>query len=155
MTAERAGYTVTMFVVDVTPTMGDFYIGSDPNEPQMTKLQWVMRFVKHKIQEMVGHPLDTAFHLMLSRSSMDERPINVASSCLGPMVRNTSLLLDCAYRSLDTDNRVNRKDGGYTNVTEYIPIGHPNAQTLEKLDAVEASGSHGDGMGLHILVSAR
>jgi ATP-dependent DNA helicase 2 subunit 2 len=39
---------------------------------------------------------------------------------------------------------VNRADGGYDNVTEYIPIAQPNAGTLTQLASLEASGVSGD-----------
>jgi ATP-dependent DNA helicase 2 subunit 2 len=44
----------------------------------------------------------------------------------------------------ETDNIVNRADGGYDNVTEYIPIAQPNAGTLTQLASLEASGVSGD-----------
>jgi ATP-dependent DNA helicase 2 subunit 2 len=44
----------------------------------------------------------------------------------------------------ETDNIVNRADGGYDNVTEFIPIAQPNAGTLTKLASLEASDVSGD-----------
>jgi ATP-dependent DNA helicase 2 subunit 2 len=44
----------------------------------------------------------------------------------------------------ETDNIVNRADGGYDNVIEYIPIAQPNAGTLTKLASLEASDVSGD-----------
>ncbi|KAF8213754.1 hypothetical protein K438DRAFT_1957103 [Mycena galopus ATCC 62051] len=56
MPAERAGYTVTMFVVDIQPSMGKLRT-HDPegNEllHEITNLQWGLQFVKLKIQEMI------------------------------------------------------------------------------------------------------
>lgn len=49
-------YTVTMFVIDVGPSMGQLRTHDpDGNElPQeITNLQWGLQFVKLKIQEMV------------------------------------------------------------------------------------------------------
>jgi hypothetical protein len=45
---------------------------------------------------------------------------------------------------LDTDNVINTNNGGYEHVSEYIPIGQPNAGTLAKLDALKPSTVIGD-----------
>lgn len=56
-----AQYTVTMFLVDVSPSMGKTREvevpateeGEEPAIVEMTNLEWALRFVKLKIQEMV------------------------------------------------------------------------------------------------------
>ncbi|KAH9836704.1 uncharacterized protein C8Q71DRAFT_55143 [Rhodofomes roseus] len=60
MPAERAGYTVTMFLIDVAPTMGKLrqveIPSTKPGEStivEMTNLEWSLQFVMLKIQEMV------------------------------------------------------------------------------------------------------
>lgn len=54
-------YTVTMFVIDVSPSMGKLRTielppGADgePRTKQVTNLEWALQFVLLKIQEMVG-----------------------------------------------------------------------------------------------------
>lgn len=55
----RAQYTVTMFLIDVSPTMGKMREVETPlpnGETQvveMSNLEWSIQFVKMKIQEMV------------------------------------------------------------------------------------------------------
>ena len=44
----------------------------------------------------------------------------------------------------ETDNIVNRADGGYDNVSEFIPIAQPTADTLTKLASLQASDVAGD-----------
>ena len=53
-------YTVTMFLVDTSPTMGSVRTVELPPGPngetrttEMTNLEWALRYVKTKIQEMV------------------------------------------------------------------------------------------------------
>lgn len=55
-------YTVTMFIIDVAPSMGKMrpLEITDPQSGEsevveMTNLQWSLQFVMLKIQEMVGH----------------------------------------------------------------------------------------------------
>ena len=54
-------YTVTMFIIDVSPSMGDMRTvelppgpGGEPRSAQMTNLEWALKYVKLKIQQMVG-----------------------------------------------------------------------------------------------------
>lgn len=54
-------YTVTMFIIDVSPSMGDMRTvelppgpGGEPRFAQMTNLEWVLKYVKLKVQQMVG-----------------------------------------------------------------------------------------------------
>lgn len=55
-------YTVTMFMVDTSPTMGSVRTVELPPGPdgetrttEMTNLEWALRYVKTKIQEMVRY----------------------------------------------------------------------------------------------------
>ncbi|KAI0757610.1 hypothetical protein C8Q80DRAFT_1134419 [Daedaleopsis nitida] len=60
MPAERAGYTVTMFLVDTSASMAKTREvelpgrdGQDAEVIEMTNLEWSIQFVMLKIQEMV------------------------------------------------------------------------------------------------------
>ncbi|KAF7367429.1 SPOC domain-like protein [Mycena sanguinolenta] len=118
MPAERAGYTVTMFVVDIQPSMAKLRT-HDPegNEllHEITNLQWGLQFVKLKIQEMIFNGRKT-----------DQCGVIVFGS------RKTKNILHTKMKE------------GYEDVLEYIPIGQPNAGTLAKLDALKPSNNSGD-----------
>ncbi|KAJ7139489.1 SPOC like C-terminal domain-containing protein [Mycena epipterygia] len=118
MPAERAGYTVTMFVVDIGPSMGKLRT-HDPegNEymQEITNLEWGLQFVKLKIQEMIFNG------------------------------RKTDKCGVIVFGSDKTRNILNKRmKDGYERVEEYIPIAQPNAGTLAKLDALEPSDDAGD-----------
>lgn len=49
----------------------------------------------------------------------------------------------------ETDNIVNKVDGGYDHVTEFIPIAQPTADTLAKLTTLQASNVSGDRSSSH------
>ena len=62
MPTERAGYTVTMFLIDVSTSMGKLRsVEIEDNTTgeiqtvEMTNLEWALRFVLLKIQEMVQY----------------------------------------------------------------------------------------------------
>ncbi|RDB29054.1 ATP-dependent DNA helicase II subunit 2 [Hypsizygus marmoreus] len=121
MVAERAGYTVTMFLIDTSPSMGTVRTVDLPPGPngeaqtaEMTNLEWALQFVKLKIQEMIFNG------------------------------RKTDQCGVIVFGSENTDNIINEKNGGYENVSEYIPVGQPNARTLAKIDALEPSSVCGD-----------
>ncbi|KAJ6626980.1 ku80-like protein [Mycena sp. CBHHK59/15] len=118
MPVERAGYTVTIFIVDIGPSMGKVRT-HDPegNEllQEMTNLQWGLQFVKLKIQEMIFNG------------------------------RKTDKCGVIVFGSDETKNILNKRmKEGYERVQEYIPIAQPNAATLAKLDALEPSDDAGD-----------
>ncbi|KAJ6498003.1 SPOC domain-like protein [Mycena vitilis] len=118
MPAERAGYTVTMFVVDIGPSMANLRT-HDPEgnelEQEMTNLQWGLQFVKLKVQEMIFNG------------------------------RKTDKCGVIVFGADKTRNILNKRmKGGYERVLEYIPIAQPNAGTLAKLDALEPSDEAGD-----------
>ncbi|CAA7264673.1 unnamed protein product [Cyclocybe aegerita] len=120
MPAERAGYTVTMFLIDVSRSMGTVRTvdREDPDgsarEIEMTNLAYALQYVKLKIQEMIFN---------------------------GRKTDQCGVIL---FGSEDTRNIVNAANGGYENVYEYIPIGQPNAGTIAKIDALEPSTTTGD-----------
>ncbi|KAF8139796.1 SPOC domain-like protein [Boletus edulis] len=121
MPAERAGYTVTMFLVDLSPSMGASRTVELPDGPkgetrsvELTKLEWSLQFVKMKIQDMIFNG------------------------------RKTDQCGVIIFGSEETNNIVNDKNGGYEHVSEYIPIGQPNASTLARLDELRASETAGD-----------
>ncbi|KAG2046414.1 SPOC domain-like protein [Suillus hirtellus] len=121
MPAERAGYTVTMFLIDVSPSMGatrSVELPPTPNGEQrtteMTNLEWALQFVKLKIQEMIFN---------------------------GRKTDQCGVIL---FGSEETENIIHEKNGGYQHVSEYIPIAQPNSATLAKLDALQPSEYSGD-----------
>ncbi|KAF8330432.1 SPOC domain-like protein [Cantharellus anzutake] len=118
---ERAGYTVTMFVIDVSPSMGEerkVEVAPGPNgEPifkKTTKLEWSLKYVKHKIQQMIfaGRKSDKCGVILFGTEG--------------------------------TNNVVSDVHGGYDHVTEFLPIHQPNARTLYKLDTIKPSSTVGD-----------
>ncbi|KAF8168356.1 ku80-like protein [Crassisporium funariophilum] len=120
MPAERAGYTVTMFLIDVSSSMGTMRTvdtlnsNGEEQSTEMTNLEWVLRFVKLKIQEMIFNG------------------------------RKTDQCGVIVFGAEDTKNVINTSHGGYENVVEYIPIGQPNASTIAKLDSLQPSTTSGD-----------
>ncbi|KAI0035265.1 SPOC like C-terminal domain-containing protein [Vararia minispora EC-137] len=123
MPAERAGYTVTMFLVDVSPSMGtmssvDVPDGPDgePRSVHMSRLERALQFVKLKIQEMIFN---------------------------GRKTDQCGVLL---FGTDDTNNIVYNKEPetASQHVTEYIPIGTPNAKTLAMIDEIKPSTTIGD-----------
>ncbi|KDR84736.1 hypothetical protein GALMADRAFT_233050 [Galerina marginata CBS 339.88] len=120
MPAERSGYTVTMFLIDVSSSMGNIRTvelensAGEAQTVEMSNLEWALQYVKLKIQEMIFNG------------------------------RKTDQCGVIVFGSEDTNNIINTANGGYNNVVEYIPIGQPNASTLAKIDALEASTTAGD-----------
>ncbi|KAF9448857.1 SPOC domain-like protein [Macrolepiota fuliginosa MF-IS2] len=80
----------------------------------MTHLEYALRFVKLKVQEMIFNG------------------------------RKTDQCGVITFGSEETDNIVNDKNGGYDNVEEYIAIGQPNGDTLSKIDDLRPSTVAGD-----------
>ncbi|KAK2462108.1 hypothetical protein APHAL10511_006571 [Amanita phalloides] len=115
MPAERAGFTVTMFVVDTSPAMAKAR-PMDPDHPstELSSLEWALRFVKSKIQDMIFAG------------------------------RKTDKCGVIAFGSEETKNIVNDKSGGYDNVYEYVAIDQPNSGTIARLDALRPSTITGD-----------
>ncbi|KAI0286720.1 SPOC domain-like protein [Russula aff. rugulosa BPL654] len=116
-----AGSTATMFLVDVSPSMGTMCtlkLPSGPNgEPrtkQVTHLQWSLEFAMLKIQEMIFNG------------------------------RKTDQCGVVLFGTEETHNIVNRTDGGYDRVTEFLSIAQPNADTLAKLATLQPSNVSGD-----------
>lgn len=58
------------------------------------------------------------------------------------LVKRIEVLISKACE--ETYNIVNRIDGGYDHVTEFLRIAQPNADTLAKLATLEASDVAGD-----------
>uniref|UniRef100_A0A8H7Y8Y4 ATP-dependent DNA helicase II subunit 2 n=1 Tax=Psilocybe cubensis TaxID=181762 RepID=A0A8H7Y8Y4_PSICU len=120
MPADRAGYTVTMFLVDASSSMGNVREVEVENADgstrtvEMTNLQWGLQYVKLKVQEMIFNG------------------------------RKTDQCGVIVFGSKNTNNHLNKTKGGYENVVEYIPIGKPNAKTLARIDALQPSDTSGD-----------
>ncbi len=145
-----------MFLVDVSPSMGKTRLVHLPDGPdgeersvETTNLQWSLQFVKLKIQEMVPPTF------VLTNSLLKCRALDLQWQKDGPVRRHFVRYRRCdpvafppshtiSTLVLDTENTINDKDGGYDHVTEFIPIGQPNAGTLAKLSALEASTEVGD-----------
>ncbi|THG94528.1 hypothetical protein EW026_g6962 [Hermanssonia centrifuga] len=130
--AERAGYTVTMFLVDVSPSMGktrevEMSLPNGKTQTvEMTNLEWSLQFVKLKIQEMIynGRKTDQCGVILFGTEG------------------EFYILYICSH--FQTENIVHSKDGGYDHVYEYIPIAQPTAATLAKLSGLEPSTDVGD-----------
>ncbi|KAG2023769.1 Ku80 [Coprinopsis cinerea AmutBmut pab1-1] len=121
MPAERAGYTVSMFLVDVSSTMAEKRAielppgpDGEPRTTEITNLEWALRYVKYKVQEMIFHG------------------------------RKTDQCGVYLFGSEVTDNLVNKKQDGYDHIQEYIKIGTPNIGTLAKIDEITTSDLSGD-----------
>ncbi|KZV74777.1 SPOC domain-like protein [Peniophora sp. CONT] len=121
MPAERAGYTATVFCVDVCPSMGQMRVVELPEDHngevksiEMTHLEWALQFVKLKMQEMIYN---------------------------GRKTDQCGVIL---FGSDRTKNIINDRDGSYEHVEEFIPIAQASAATLAKLDTLRPSSSFGD-----------
>ncbi|KAK7688159.1 hypothetical protein QCA50_008529 [Cerrena zonata] len=113
--AERAGYTVTMFLIDVSPSMGKMReeevvdgLTGDVRTIETTNLEWSLQFVKLKIQEMIYN---------------------------GRKTDQCGVIL---FGSEETNNVINDSDGGYEHVNEYIP--HRTAQRLHLGKVISLTG---------------
>ncbi|KAI9512304.1 SPOC domain-like protein [Russula earlei] len=116
-----AGSTATVFLVDVSQSMGatrTLDLPSGPNDrprtKQVTHLQWSLQFAMLKIQEMIFNG------------------------------RKTDQCGVVLFGTEETDNVVNRTDGGYDNISEFLPIAQPSADTLSKLATLQPSNVSGD-----------
>ncbi|KAG8902590.1 ATP-dependent DNA helicase II subunit 2 [Tulasnella sp. 403] len=121
MPAERSGYTVTMFVIDVSPSMGNQRTIQLPPGPDgeaktrtLSNLEWALQFVMLKIQDMIYN---------------------------GRKTDQCGVIL---FGTRKTKNTVNTQHGGYDHVTEYIPIGQPTAHTLDLVSAIGPGAFEGD-----------
>ncbi|KIO24865.1 hypothetical protein M407DRAFT_211773 [Tulasnella calospora MUT 4182] len=121
--AERAGYTVTMFVIDVSPSMAktrEIQLAPGPDGEEKTKevtnLEWALEFVLLKVQEMIF---------------------------AGRKTDQCGVIL---FGTKKTKNCINEANGGYDHVTEYIPIAQPTQQTLDLISAIKPSKVQGDAL---------
>ncbi|KAF8708422.1 SPOC domain-like protein, partial [Rhizoctonia solani] len=123
MPTDRAGYTVTMFVVDVSPSMGTMRtVFLEPAEDgtertkEVTHLEWSLQYVMLKVQEMIHN---------------------------GRKTDQCGVIL---FGTEETNNVVEdaHPGEGYTNIVEYIPIAHPTPATLSKIAAISPSTHFGD-----------
>ncbi|PPQ67012.1 hypothetical protein CVT24_011306 [Panaeolus cyanescens] len=132
MAAQRGGYTVVSFIVDISPSMGKMRTvdvelpNGELKEVEMTNLQWGLHYVKLKIQEMIynGRKTDQCNVILFGT---DE-----TNNILAP-----------------------ENEGFYGHVSEYIPIAQPNAGTISKLNDLEASEENweADGSNPSLLLS--
>ncbi|KDQ17714.1 hypothetical protein BOTBODRAFT_155793 [Botryobasidium botryosum FD-172 SS1] len=113
---ERAGYTVTMFVIDVNSSMGQTRAvealgpNGEPYTKEITHLEWALQFVMMKVQEMIFN---------------------------GRKTDKCGVIL---YGTPGTKNILNDEHANeYPNVTEFIPIIQPTPSTLSKIASIRAS----------------
>ncbi|PVF93424.1 SPOC domain-like protein [Serendipita vermifera] len=135
MPPKRAGYTVTMFVVDVSRSMGkvrEVEIPTEPGKParrgQITNLEWALRFVMLKVQELIFHN------------------------------RKTDMCGIVLTGSDETRNAINdERPDEYFGIVEYIGIGHPTPDTLAKIAQLKPSAeTDGDALaGLIVALNAQ
>ena len=162
LTPWASQYTVTMFLVDVSASMGKTrevaVPGTSSGEPQvieMTNLEWSLQFVMLKIQEMVSLPAARCAHSLTAdtdlqwkedrqmwRHPLRERRLALFFTKSTRIFGNNSM--HTSSLRLGTRNAINEANGGYENVTEYIPIAQPNASTLAKLASLKPSTVSGD-----------
>ena len=96
-----------------------------------------------------GNVLPTAsdgLYERVARSTTGAKRTSVVSFCSARTVRITrfSLQMASAECIAETHNIVNKKDGGYDHVYEYVPIGAPNADTIAKITSIAPSEEIGD-----------
>ncbi|KAG8876714.1 ATP-dependent DNA helicase II subunit 2 [Tulasnella sp. 332] len=123
MPADRAGYTVTMFVIDVSPSLGKMRTIQLPPGPDgklrskgITNLEWALEFVLLKVHEMILN---------------------------GRKTDQCGVIL---FGTTESRNCVHLEHGGYENVTEYISITQPTTKTLDMISAIRPSTVHGDAL---------
>ncbi|KAH8830040.1 ku80-like protein [Flagelloscypha sp. PMI_526] len=112
MPAERSGYTVTMFVIDVSSSMDRMCQVelSDGRTVDISSLDWALKYVKLKVQDMIYRGLKT-----------DKCGIIV-------------------FGSQKTNNIINEaREGEYEHIDEYMDIHQPDARTLAKIDKLRPS----------------
>ncbi|KAG8930670.1 hypothetical protein FRC01_002411, partial [Tulasnella sp. 417] len=116
-------YTVTMFVIDVSPSMAktrEIQLTSGPDGEEKTKeitnLEWALEFVLLKVQEMIF---------------------------AGRKTDQCGVIL---FGTKKTKNCINEANGGYDHVTEYIPIAQPTQHTLDLISAIKPSKVQGDAL---------
>lgn len=73
-------YTVTMFIIDVSPSMGDLRLVQLPPGPdgearsvEMTNLEWSLKYVKLKIQQMVCTSISNLLRAIEAQPIIDIR----------------------------------------------------------------------------------
>lgn len=144
-----------MFLIDTSPPMGTFKTVELPGpngemiSTTVTHLEYVLQFVKLKVQEMVCCiPGQRQFISRPSTSDLQwtqDRPVWCNHIWFSRCFRRSSAPW-CALIALsETDNIVHHSNGGYHNVEDYISISQPNANTLAKLDELRPSSISGDG----------
>ncbi|KAI0762418.1 SPOC like C-terminal domain-containing protein [Fomes fomentarius] len=124
-----------MFLVDTSLSMSKTrqveVPGANDDDSEvidMTNLEWSLQFVQLKIQEMVVMGI--------------QQTHNVTSQIFNG--RKTDKCGVILFGTEGTSNAINKQNGGYEHVTEFIPIVQPNAATLAKLQALEPSTVAGD-----------
>lgn len=145
-----------MFLVDLSPSMGTTRnvelppdANGDQHTAEITNLEYGLQFVKLKIQEMVS---EAAWEVSYTWAELRDKIYNgrKTDQCGVIVFGSEGMHTRLVYHGQlfiplsETDNIVNEKNGGYEHVSEYIPIGQPNAGTLAKLDALEPSSVAGD-----------
>ncbi|EKM60439.1 uncharacterized protein PHACADRAFT_82428 [Phanerochaete carnosa HHB-10118-sp] len=122
-----------MFLVDVSPSMGKMrevealLPNGETQTVEMTNLEVALQFVKLKVQEMVRMCGSYGFHILTIYHE-----------------RKTDQCGVIVFGSRKTNNHVNRKQGGYENVDELVPILHPTAKTIAQISELNPAEEIGD-----------
>ncbi|KZT58400.1 SPOC domain-like protein [Calocera cornea HHB12733] len=108
---ERAGYTSNLFVIDVSPSMGELMFpegteGAPEEGYGLTKLEWAIEYVIRKIQEFI----------------FTERKTEECGIIL--------------FGTDATKNRVNAEHDGYENIYEIVPLSAPTTKIIDVLRTV-------------------
>ncbi|EJT98868.1 SPOC domain-like protein [Dacryopinax primogenitus] len=113
---ERAGYTSNIFVIDVSPSMGEpMFPAEDSGSPEegygLTKLEWALEYVIRKIQEFI----------------FTERKTEECGVIL--------------FGTDTTNNKVNDEHDGYENIVELVPLSAPTTKIIDMLRTVKPEGT--------------
>lgn len=66
------------------------------------------------------------------------------SFCSAQKVSHNADAASVAHTGAETNNIVNKKDGGYDHVYDFIPIGTPSAATIAKINSIQPAEEIGD-----------
>lgn len=148
-----------MFIVDVSPSMGDtrtVELTPGPNGEkrtiEMSNLQWALKYVKIKVQQMVRSLLvysrillrPDALRLKIFTGRKTDKIGVILVGTEGTRMNPSYSPSPPNVLSIGTNNLVSDQHGGYDHVTEYLPIHQPNARTLHKIDGIKPSSEIGD-----------
>jgi len=144
-----------MFLIDISSSMGNLRTveledsKGKTQTTEMTHLEWSLQYVKLKIQEMVRSFGSADFRLLTFPQIFNGRKTDQCGVIIfgsEGIYKHGLLSFTPLNPMLETKNIINAANGGYENVSEYIPIAQPNHGTIAKIDALSASTTTGDRM---------